>query len=483
MIINNQDEKEGNYEKLLTKLNKSLFYFITREFYSDQIDYFTALKLLSKIIYSEKNYKLQTKCASLFFNILSKKSILECDPNQETITLILNDMKNILLLAKNNYPIIIENAIFLVQTNHIQKAIRTLQLFSNQSLFINCGEILFYKALIEYFLDSEQTEKDKNIFASNLDKSLCLIKNNPEPYYHWALDFLIQNKMYLQIKEKFLKTGYMTDFLRQKKNENRKKYINLILRNNYGRDNEYNYTGENNVFLGVYNYNNDNINQNPNNMVVDEETDMRQKIQDLSEFLIISPFNFDIVIQIYNLIENYFNDDVIITKKNIDLKKYQLFLEKLLYFGEDIFIRYLNFVMNYYIFDAYSSNTESYVKLKEILENINYIIHKVDNNCLLKNSDNISQFKDNIMEFYKNIIFEVLKRKISKKMKISIFLHKKNELKENDIQLIKDKIGRLFNIINLCKEIITGEILIDLNDKFYNHLLTKDFLIYIQNLK
>ena len=143
-----------------------------------------------------------------------------------------------------------------------------MQLFSNQSLFINCGEILFYKALIEYFLDSEQTEKDKNIFVSNLDKSLCLIKNNPEPYYHWALDFLIQNKMYLQIKEKFLKTGYMTDFLRQKKNENRKKYINLILRNNYGRDYEYNYTGENNVFLGVYNYNNDNMNHNPNNMIL-----------------------------------------------------------------------------------------------------------------------------------------------------------------------------------------------------------------------
>ena len=54
MIINNQDEKEGNYEKLLTKLNKSLFYFTTREYYSNKINYFTALKLLSKIIYSEK---------------------------------------------------------------------------------------------------------------------------------------------------------------------------------------------------------------------------------------------------------------------------------------------------------------------------------------------------------------------------------------------------------------------------------------------
>ena len=41
----------------------------------------------------------------------------------------------------------------------------------------------------------------------------------------------------------------------------------------------------------------------------------------------------------------------------------------------------------------------------------------------------------------------------------------------------------LFIIINICKEIITGEKLIDINDKFYSSLLTKEFLIYIQNLK
>ena len=223
MIINNQDEKDGNYEKLLTKLNKSLFCFITREYYSKKIDNFIALKLLSKIIFSEKNYKLQTKCASLFFNILSKKSLLECDPKQEKITPIINDMKTILLISKNNYPIIIENAIYLVQTNNIDKAISTLQYFSNQRLFINCGEILFYKAIIEYFLNSDQEEKDLNIFISNLDKSLCLIKNNPEPYYHWAIDFLIQKKLYHVIKTRFLKCK-MIDFLGQKKNENKNKY-------------------------------------------------------------------------------------------------------------------------------------------------------------------------------------------------------------------------------------------------------------------
>ena len=55
MIINNQNEKEGNYEKLLSKLNKSHFYFTFREYYSNKINIFIALKLLSKIIYSDKN--------------------------------------------------------------------------------------------------------------------------------------------------------------------------------------------------------------------------------------------------------------------------------------------------------------------------------------------------------------------------------------------------------------------------------------------
>ena len=274
-------------------------------------------------------------------------------------------------------------------------------------------------------------KKKKNIFISNLDKSLCLIKNNPEPYYHWALDFFIQKKMYIQIKEKFLKTGYMTDFLTQKKNENKLKYLKLILKTNYGRENnEYNnYIGENNEFSGIYHYNNNSDAYN-NNSIVDEENDIRQKIKDFSEFLEISPFNFDIVIQIHDLIENYFFDDVIVVKKDIDLNNYRLFLEKIIYFGENIFIRYLNFVMYYYIFNftsnySFSFSNESFNKLKEILENINYVINNFDNKCLLKNNDNLIKMQNDIIEFYKNIIFEVLKKKISKKIKKNIFIIKK----------------------------------------------------------
>ena len=489
MIINNKEETEGSFEKLLTKLNKSLFYFITREYYSKKINPFTCLKLLSKIIHTSPDYKLQTKCASLLFSILSLKEIVLCDKKQEKITPIINDMKNILLLSKNNYPIIIENAIYLIHTGDINKAISTLQFFSNQNSFINCGEILFYKALITFFLNSEKNINDINIFLTNLDKSLCLIKNNPEPYYHWAIDYLVQNKMYKELKDIFLKSSYMLDFLSQKKNDKKNKFINLILKNYLGKENtnEFNYDN-NNQFFGLYKYSSQNNNYNLNYIEQnnDEEKEYIQKIKSLGEYLEIYPYNFDIILQIHDLIENYFSDDVIITKKNIVLDNYKLFIEKLIYFDENIFLQYLNFITNYFILDFFSSsfNKESFIKLKEILENINYIVNNIDNKCLLKKDENINQMQQNIVDFYKNLIFEILKKKIVKIIKRNILLQRKNKIKEKEIKRIKDNIKKLFIIINLCKEIITGEKLIDINsDDFDNVLLTKDFIIYIQNLK
>ena len=486
MIINNKDETEGSYEKLLTKLNKTLFYFITREYYSKKINLFTCLKLLSRIIHTSPDYKLQTKCASLLFDILSQKQITSCDKKQEKITPIINDMKNILLLSKSNYPIIIENAIYLIHIGDIKKAISTLQFFSIQNSFINCGEILFYKALLEYFLNSEKSEEDINIFSTNLDKALCLIKNNPEPYYHWAIDFLVQNKMYKEIKEYFLKSGYMMDFLGQKKNENKLKFINLLLNTYKGKENiELNYDYNNNQFLGLFKYNQsnnfNNIEQNN-----DEEKEIKQKIKTFGEFLEIYPYNFEIIVQIHDLIENYFSDEVIIVKKNLDLNKYKLFLEKLIYFGEKIFLEYLCFIMNYFFLDFFSSsfNEESFIKLKEILENIKHIVNKVDNRCLLRNSENCNKMQENIIDFYKNLIFELLKKKVVKIIKKNILLKRKNKIKETEANKIKDNVIKLFEIINLCKEIITGEKLIDINnEQFYSYILTKEFIIYIQNLK
>ena len=482
MILNNKDETDGTFEKLLTKLNKSLFYFIIREFYSNKISPITCLKLLSKIIHTTNDNKLQTKCASLLFTILSQKQILICDKKQEKITPIINDMKNILLLSKNNYPIIIENAVFLIHTGDINKAISTLQFFSNQNSFINCGEILFYKALISFFLNSEKNKDDINIFVTNLDKSLCLIKNNPEPYYHWAIDFLVQNKMYKAIKDIFLKSGYMMDFLGQKKNENKLKYINLILKTYLGKENnEFNYENNNNQFLGLYPFNSSNNHINnfsfseQNN---DEEKEIKNKIKNFWDFLEIYPYNFNIIIQIHDLIENYFSDDVIINKENIDLKKYDLFIEKIIYFGENLFLKYLYFIMNYFFLDFFSSefNNISYIKLKEILANINYIVNNVDNKCLLINSENCSQMQENIIDFYKNLIFELLKKKVVKKIKKCILLKRKNKIKDEEVKILKENLKKFFDIVNLCKEIITGEKLIDINnEKFEDILFTLNF--------
>ena len=128
-------------------------------------------------------------------------------------------------------------------------------------------------------------------------------------------------------------------------------------------------------------------------------------------------------------------------------------------------------------------NNESYNILKELLDNMNFIINKEDNKCLLKNDENFSKMKNNILEFYKILIFEVLKKKICKKIKNNIVLMKKNKGKIDYEKLIKEEVLKLFEIINLCKEIITGEKLIDLNEKFNSDILKKEFIIYIQKLK
>ena len=138
--------------------------------------------------------------------------------------------------------------------------------------------------------------------------------------------------------------------------------------------------------------------------------------------------------------------------------------------------------MNYFMFD-YTSDNDSYYKLKEILENINYIIKHSDNKNILNDNDNKIAMQNGIIGFYKNIIFEVLKKRIVKKIKKMIFLMKKNKEKNEDISLLKEEVGRIFEIINICKEIITGEKLIEINKQFYNYLLTKEFILYIQKIK
>jgi mannose-6-phosphate isomerase len=44
-------------------------------------------------------------------------------------------------------------------------------------------------------------------------------------------------------------------------------------------------------------------------------------------------------------------------------------------------------------------------------------MNNIDNNCLLKNNENCAEMQKNIIEFYKNLIFEILKKKVVKIIK------------------------------------------------------------------
>ena len=59
--------------------------------------------------------------------------------------------------------------------------------------------------------------------------------------------------------------------------------MNLILKINYGRENNENnnYIGENNELFRVFHYNNSDI---FNNSIVDEENNLKQKIKELKSF-------------------------------------------------------------------------------------------------------------------------------------------------------------------------------------------------------
>ena len=68
------------------------------------------------------------------------------------------------------------------------------------------------------------------------------------------------------------------------------------MKTNLGKENnEFYYESNNNIsnqFLGIYKINNNNsYNYDQSN---DEETDIKQKIKNFSEFLTIYPFNFNI---------------------------------------------------------------------------------------------------------------------------------------------------------------------------------------------
>ena len=181
---------------LLNQFYSSLYKLLLREYNSKTINPFFCLKLLIQLIHSKITEKLKYKCAIFVFSLLEKLSINE--KMQENIIPIINDMLDNVLTRKADYEIIIDYAIFLVRTKQYTKAITNLQTFSNENRFMNCGEIIFYKSLIEYFIEGKM---EVNLFIKSICRAIPLIKNNSYIFYDFLLDFLYQKMLLKELKE------------------------------------------------------------------------------------------------------------------------------------------------------------------------------------------------------------------------------------------------------------------------------------------
>ena len=114
---------------------------------------------------------------------------------------IINETLDSLLTRKADYTIILKYAVFLLEIGRIDKAITRLQIFNFDPRFMNNGELLFYKGLLEFIkLDNEKegeahsnANANFNSFLLNFNKCIGLIKNYEVHYMDWILNFLHRN--------------------------------------------------------------------------------------------------------------------------------------------------------------------------------------------------------------------------------------------------------------------------------------------------
>lgn len=112
---------------------------------------------------------------------------------------IINEALDHLLTRKADYTILLKYSIFLLEIGRIDKAITNLQVFSFDPRFMNNGELLFYKGILEFIkLDNEHIEDSQantnyNSFLLNFNKCIGLIKRDEILYTDWILNFLSKN--------------------------------------------------------------------------------------------------------------------------------------------------------------------------------------------------------------------------------------------------------------------------------------------------
>lgn len=418
--------EDCKYELLSNKMNNSLFKFLMREYYSHTIDPFFCLKLLSKIYHTKITDKLKEKCASFLFTILQELNITE--QMQENITPIINDMLDNVLTRKADYPIVLYYSFFLIHIGNVQKAITTIQIFSNENRFMNSGEILFYKALIEYVIEKKT---EAIYFVRGIEKAIPLIKHNKNSFYIWILDFCIDKRMNYEIKDTLMKNGYLNTHMNNVNKE--KLYIIKLLLN--------------------------------------DEDDSINRLEVLSKALVNNSFNYSLLEKVKELAISYYQENLFSSNNSSIVYLLKSIDENALY-------DYVSFLFTYYIYQPYEE--KCYKEIKEVLDDINKIINSKEPILkvrLFSNEELYYLFKASIISFYKNVIFLILKQKIKKEIIYHLNLNEQ-EKKPSFIS----KIVNCLNIINITKEIITGSQLLIISNEVRDNIMTRLFVKYISTL-
>lgn len=419
---------ERKFELYTNKLNKNLFYFLIREYYSHSINPFVTLKNLMKIIHSKISENLKQKCASFLFQILFDISVLDnIDENSKPI---INDMLDNLLTRKVDFYIVISYAIFLTKTKQVQKAITTLLSISNENRFINCGEIIFFRVLIEY-TTNDKTEK--YVFVKGLEKCFPLIKKGRNNFLDFICDFCSKDSEMWEIF----------------KNETLKNYI---------------YNGYDKI-KGKFISN-----------VIENHNEDLKSIKTLCDLLQSNTsssvgLNFELILKLKKLIDVYVEDNIEELNNNFytDFNKINT-IEKIAKVLNDLSygISYIKFVLHFYLFNVYDELI--YQTLMEILETL---LVDVNDKKVYFNND----IQRELILFYKNIIF-ILTKKVKKDI---LVLLKKQEL-DKEKEILNAKVYKVLNVINITKKIITGEVLVVITDKMKNKFVSKDFVSFIQKI-
>ena len=87
--------------------------------------------------------------------------------------------------------IIIKYAIFLVQIGKIDLALTRLQVFHFDPRFMNNGQLLFFKGLLELL----QNNNNNKIYIANFIESIGLTKTEDITYYEWLIDLFLSKNL------------------------------------------------------------------------------------------------------------------------------------------------------------------------------------------------------------------------------------------------------------------------------------------------